>query len=77
MHQGSLIFSNLRNDFLLSKEFSNSSENAGIADSSSETRPYEPFDPSYSITNAQTVLQSKISTFFSIGSMIQLLRAFL
>jgi hypothetical protein len=77
MHQGSLTFSNLRNDFLLSKEFPISSENAGIADSFPETRPYEPFDPSYSSTNAQTMLQSKISTFFSIGSMIWLLRAFL
>jgi hypothetical protein len=37
MHQGSLTFSNLRNDFLLSKEFSNSSENASIADSFPET----------------------------------------
>jgi hypothetical protein len=34
----------------------NSSENAGIADSFPETSPYESFDPSYSITNAQTVL---------------------
>jgi hypothetical protein len=56
MHQESLTFSNLRNDFLLSKEFPNSSENAGIADSFSETRSYEYFDLSYSITNAQTVL---------------------
>jgi hypothetical protein len=72
MHQGSFTFSNLRNDFLLSKEFPNSSENAGIADSFPETRSYEPFDPSYS----QTVLQSKIST-SSIGSIIRLLRAFL
>jgi hypothetical protein len=56
MHQGLLTFSNLRNDFLLSKEFPNSSENANIADSFPETRSYELFDPSYSITNAQTVL---------------------